>query len=196
MPERLGCAGTPWQPGRRAGGGPGDRLPGLCAEEQCRLHGIQGGHARCRRERLAGGAAAPAQRPDQADEGAGLRRGIPLRPRRAGCLCCRRGLFPRGPGTAPLLPAGTARPGTEDRRQAGPSGRAGPAEHAPEAPMMVQILAVAAGGALGSVLRFLAGVWVTASWPRHGYLATLAVNLLGCLLIGLLARSEEHTSEL
>ncbi len=53
--------------------------------------------------------------------------------------------------------------------------------------MMVQILAVAAGGALGSVLRFLAGVWVTASWPRHGYLATLAVNLLGCLLIGLLA---------
>ncbi|WP_010226738.1 fluoride efflux transporter CrcB, partial [Pseudomonas donghuensis] len=28
--------------------------------------------------------------------------------------------------------------------------------------------------------------WVNAHWPRHFYLGTLAVNLIGCLLIGLL----------
>lgn len=35
MPVGLGRAGAPGQPRRRAGGGPGHRLPGLCAEEQC-----------------------------------------------------------------------------------------------------------------------------------------------------------------
>ncbi|WP_339463139.1 fluoride efflux transporter CrcB [Pseudomonas sp. EA_105y_Pfl2_R69] len=49
------------------------------------------------------------------------------------------------------------------------------------------LLAVAAGGAAGCVLRFLATSWVAASWPRHYYLATLTVNMLGCLLIGLLS---------
>ena len=48
-------------------------------------------------------------------------------------------------------------------------------------------LAVAAGGAAGSVLRFLVASWVVANWPRHFYLGTLAVNILGCLLIGLLS---------
>lgn len=47
-------------------------------------------------------------------------------------------------------------------------------------------LAVAAGGAVGSVLRFLASSWVAGNWPRHFYLGTFAVNLVGCLLIGLL----------
>lgn len=53
--------------------------------------------------------------------------------------------------------------------------------------MMQVVLAVAAGGAAGSVLRFLTSVWVGAHWPRHYYLATLAVNLVGCFLIGLLS---------
>ena len=48
-------------------------------------------------------------------------------------------------------------------------------------------LAVAAGGAVGCVLRFYAASWVVAHWPRHYYLATLTVNMLGCLLIGLLS---------
>ncbi len=53
---------------------------------------------------------------------------------------------------------------------------------------MIRIaLAVAAGGALGSVLRFLVSSWVVAYWPRHYYLATLTVNLLGCLAIGFLS---------
>ena len=53
--------------------------------------------------------------------------------------------------------------------------------------MMQVVLAVAAGGAAGSVLRFLTSAWVVAHWPRRYYLATLAVNLVGCFLIGLLS---------
>ena len=53
---------------------------------------------------------------------------------------------------------------------------------------MIQVaLAVAVGGAVGSVLRFLTSSWVVAHWPRHHYLATFAVNLLGCFLIGFLS---------
>ena len=46
--------------------------------------------------RHAPGAAAPAQRADQADEGPRLRQGLPLRARRGGRLCRRRELFSRG----------------------------------------------------------------------------------------------------
>lgn len=53
--------------------------------------------------------------------------------------------------------------------------------------MMQVIAAVAVGGAAGSVLRFLTSAYVVAHWPRHYYLATLAVNLVGCLLIGFLS---------
>jgi len=53
---------------------------------------------------------------------------------------------------------------------------------------MIQVaLAVAVGGAVGSVLRFLTSSWVVAQWPRHYYLATFAVNLVGCFLIGFLS---------
>ena len=48
-------------------------------------------------------------------------------------------------------------------------------------------VAVAAGGALGSLLRFLVSSWVVANWPRHFYLGTFAVNLLGCFAIGFLS---------
>lgn len=52
--------------------------------------------------------------------------------------------------------------------------------------MIVLILAVAAGGATGTLLRFAVSNWVGAHWPQHFYWATLAVNLVGCLLIGYL----------
>jgi fluoride exporter len=48
-------------------------------------------------------------------------------------------------------------------------------------------LAVALGGAVGSALRFLAASWVAGQWPRHFYLGTFTVNIIGCLLIGLLS---------
>ncbi|HCL54031.1 MAG TPA: fluoride efflux transporter CrcB [Pseudomonas sp.] len=48
------------------------------------------------------------------------------------------------------------------------------------------IAAVSEGGIDGTLLRFAAGNWVVAHWPRHFYIGTLAVNLVGCLLIGLL----------
>jgi len=51
---------------------------------------------------------------------------------------------------------------------------------------MLNVLAVAAGGALGAAARYglsgLARKWSESGWP----LGTLLVNLLGCLLIGLL----------
>lgn len=53
--------------------------------------------------------------------------------------------------------------------------------------MIKVLLAVAAGGAVGSCLRFLTSYWVVASWPRHFYLGTLLVNLLGCFAIGFLS---------
>ncbi|UUD64280.1 fluoride efflux transporter CrcB [Pseudomonas seleniipraecipitans] len=52
--------------------------------------------------------------------------------------------------------------------------------------MMVTLLAVALGGAFGTLLRFTVGNWVNAHWPQHFYSATLLVNLVGCLLIGVL----------
>ncbi len=52
--------------------------------------------------------------------------------------------------------------------------------------MIRMAFAVACGGVIGTLLRFAAANWVGTQWPRHFYLATLAVNLLGCLLIGYL----------
>lgn len=52
--------------------------------------------------------------------------------------------------------------------------------------MIRMVLAVTAGGVVGTLIRFAFATWATANWPKHFYLATLAVNLLGCLLIGYL----------
>jgi CrcB protein len=52
--------------------------------------------------------------------------------------------------------------------------------------MIALILAVSAGGVAGTLLRFATANVVAANWPRYFYTATLAVNLVGCLLIGLL----------
>ena len=52
--------------------------------------------------------------------------------------------------------------------------------------MIRLILAVALGGALGSVARFLTSAWMVSHWPRHYFLGTFAVNIIGCLAIGYL----------
>ncbi|MDB6144984.1 MAG: camphor resistance protein CrcB [Pseudomonas sp.] len=52
--------------------------------------------------------------------------------------------------------------------------------------MIQTILAVSIAGIAGTLLRFAMGNWVNANWPRHFYGATLTVNLVGCLIIGLL----------
>ena len=49
-------------------------------------------------------------------------------------------------------------------------------------------LAVAVGGALGSVARHGVNVLIHGRWPLMRFpLATLVVNVLGCLIIGVLA---------
>ncbi|MGL4315143.1 MAG: fluoride efflux transporter CrcB [Pseudomonas sp.] len=52
--------------------------------------------------------------------------------------------------------------------------------------MIGVVIAVALGGMAGTLLRFATGNWVSANWPQHFYGATLAVNIVGCLLIGYL----------
>lgn len=52
--------------------------------------------------------------------------------------------------------------------------------------MIGVVVAVALGGIFGTLLRFATANWVSAYWPQHFYGATLAVNILGCLLIGYL----------
>lgn len=49
-------------------------------------------------------------------------------------------------------------------------------------------LVVALGGAIGSVLRYLLSLWVVQHTPDWRFpVATFAVNVLGCLLVGVLA---------
>ncbi|MEK1940055.1 MAG: fluoride efflux transporter CrcB [Pseudomonas sp.] len=52
--------------------------------------------------------------------------------------------------------------------------------------MIKLILAVAVGGAAGTLVRFATGTWIAANWPQHFSLGTFLVNIVGCLLIGLL----------
>lgn len=52
--------------------------------------------------------------------------------------------------------------------------------------MIQTILAVSIAGIAGTLLRFATGTWVSANWPRYFYVATLAVNIVGCLIIGVL----------
>jgi CrcB protein len=51
---------------------------------------------------------------------------------------------------------------------------------------MNQWLAVAIGGALGSVMRFGLSTWVASFAGRAFPYGTLAVNILGCLAMGML----------
>ena len=53
--------------------------------------------------------------------------------------------------------------------------------------MLQQLLYVGAGGFIGSALRFLVGGWAQRLAPMGGFpVGTLAVNVIGCLAIGLL----------
>ena len=52
--------------------------------------------------------------------------------------------------------------------------------------MLPLVVAVSAGGVAGTLLRFDTGNWINANWPKHFYTAKLAVNIVGCLLIGVL----------
>jgi len=49
-----------------------------------------------------------------------------------------------------------------------------------------QVLAIAAGGAIGSVLRYGLSTWVYGLAGRGFPYGTLAVNVLGCLIMGFL----------
>ena len=51
--------------------------------------------------------------------------------------------------------------------------------------MLKTILYIAIGGAIGSILRYLASVLVNKYWHNHFPLATFITNVLGCFLIGL-----------
>ena len=52
---------------------------------------------------------------------------------------------------------------------------------------MIKLLYIAAGGALGSVMRYNVGRWATALLGANGFLpwGTLSVNVIGSFLIGL-----------
>ncbi|WP_407316326.1 fluoride efflux transporter CrcB [Pseudomonas sp. nanlin1] len=52
--------------------------------------------------------------------------------------------------------------------------------------MIPTLLMVTLGGIVGTWLRFATATWVNANWPRHFYTGTLAVNIVGCLIIGYL----------
>lgn len=52
--------------------------------------------------------------------------------------------------------------------------------------MIKAILLVALGGAAGSVSRYLSGLFVNRYFQHTFPLATFAVNIIGCLLIGFL----------
>ncbi len=57
---------------------------------------------------------------------------------------------------------------------------------------MAKILFIALGGALGSVLRYVLGGWAQRQWEggvssTYFPVGTLAINVIGCLLIGLLS---------
>lgn len=61
---------------------------------------------------------------------------------------------------------------------------------------MKELVWVALGGALGSVSRFKLGSLIGAHFPAAFPVATLAVNLLGCFLIGILVAIGEKRGAL
>lgn len=50
--------------------------------------------------------------------------------------------------------------------------------------MLTKLTLIAIGGGFGAVARFLLAAWAIRAWPNFPS-GTLAVNLLGCLLIGI-----------
>ncbi len=52
--------------------------------------------------------------------------------------------------------------------------------------MIKGIFLVAIGGGLGSILRYIANIVIAKNLPNKLYFSTFLVNIIGCLLIGLL----------
>lgn len=48
------------------------------------------------------------------------------------------------------------------------------------------LLWVAAGGALGSIARFLLSKWATTAYSTHFPIGTFLVNIIGCFTIGII----------
>ncbi len=61
------------------------------------------------------------------------------------------------------------------------------------ATLIIKLSVIALGGALGSVLRYLVGVWVQ-QWTQVNTfpIGTLTVNLMGCCLIGVMGGLADH----
>ncbi len=57
---------------------------------------------------------------------------------------------------------------------------------------MINLLWVAAGGALGAVLRYLVSIQIAAETATRFPWGTLTVNMLGCLVIGVMWSVTEH----
>ncbi len=58
---------------------------------------------------------------------------------------------------------------------------------------MLELIAVGIGGFVGAILRFLTSTWVQRTWGQTGFPAgTLTVNVVGCLIMGLLGGLAEH----
>ena len=51
--------------------------------------------------------------------------------------------------------------------------------------MIKNILLVGLGGGIGSIARYLCQRWFTINYPHHFPFGTFAVNITGCLLIGI-----------
>ena len=60
--------------------------------------------------------------------------------------------------------------------------------------MIKNLLLVGLGGGAGSVLRYLCQKWINEYYPATFPWATLVVNILGCLLIGIIYAISEKTS--
>ncbi len=53
--------------------------------------------------------------------------------------------------------------------------------------MVIMVMSVGAGGALGAVIRYLVGVILADRYGSSSWVGTLCVNISGCILMGLLA---------
>ena len=60
--------------------------------------------------------------------------------------------------------------------------------------MMRNLVMVALGGSAGAVLRYLISDWMRNRWSTAFPLGTLTVNVLGCLLMGILAHSSQASA--
>jgi len=57
---------------------------------------------------------------------------------------------------------------------------------------MIHLLYVAAGGALGAVMRYLVSMQIAAETGARFPWGTLTVNMIGCLVIGMMWSITEH----